>query len=122
MEEHIRKLCGLYQQLSTRGQLISDEDFANTLLTSLPDTWSAFITTVNASGAPITSETLIARILDEDRVKRAGSARQTALKVQGKRSKGGQPGATKGNCRNCGKKGHLLGVYMLNAYIQVNPN
>ena len=68
MEEHVRKLCGLYQQLSTRGQLISDEDFANTLLTSLPDTWSAFITAINASGALITSEILIAWILDEDRV------------------------------------------------------
>ena len=41
-------------------------------------------------------------------MKRASSARQTALKVQGKQSKGGQPGATKGNCRNCGKKGHYV--------------
>ena len=66
MEEHVRKLCGLYQQLNTRGQLVTNEDLANTLLTSLLETWSLFITTINATGTLITSEILIARILDED--------------------------------------------------------
>ena len=69
MEEHVCKLRGLHQQLNVRGQLISDKDFTNTLLTSLPDTWSPFITTINASGAAISSEVLIARILDEDRTR-----------------------------------------------------
>ena len=82
MEEHVRKLRGLHQQLNTRGQLISDEDFTNTLLTSLPDTWSPFITTINASRAAISLEVLIARILDEDCTWRTGTARQTALKAK----------------------------------------
>ena len=82
MEEHVHKLHGLYQQLNARGQLITDEDFSNTLLTLLLDTWSLFITTINANGAVITSETLISRILDEDQVKRASSTQQTALKTQ----------------------------------------
>ena len=47
MEEHVCKLHRLYQQLNARGQLVTDEDFANTLLTSLPETWSSFITTIN---------------------------------------------------------------------------
>ena len=63
MEEHIRKLHGLHQQLNVRGQAVSDEDSANTLLTSLPDTWSTFITTVNAASGMISSEMLIVRIL-----------------------------------------------------------
>ena len=50
MEEHVHKLCGLYQQLNARGQLVTDEDLANTLLTSLPESWSSFITTINATG------------------------------------------------------------------------
>ena len=43
----------------------------------------------------------MARILDKDQTRLAGSARQTALKAQ-------QSGATKGKCRNCGKKGHYV--------------
>ena len=66
MEEHICKLRGLGQELSARGQLITDGNFSNTLLTSLPDSWSPFITTVNAGGVAILSDVLIARILDED--------------------------------------------------------
>ena len=64
-EEHVHKLHGLYQQLNARGQLVTDEDLANTLLTSLLETWSLFITTINATRMLITSEILIARILDE---------------------------------------------------------
>ena len=47
------------------------------------------------------------RILDEDRTRQTGMAQQTALKANtpGKKPKGG-PNATKGKCRNCGKKGH----------------
>ena len=95
-----------HQQLNVRGKLISDEDFTNTLLTSLPDTWSPFITTINASGVAISSEVLIARILDEDCTQQTSMAWQTALKANtpGKKPKGG-PGDTKGKCRNCGKKG-----------------
>ena len=69
MEEHGCKLHGLHQQLNARGQLISNEDFTNTLLTSLLDTWSPFIMTINTSGTAISSEVLIARILDEDRTR-----------------------------------------------------
>lgn len=108
MEEHIRKLHGLHQQLKARGQDITDTEFTNTLLTSLPASWASFITTINASGIAITSETLIGRILDEDRSRHAGSGRQTALKVQNSRTKTEQSGATKGKCRNCGKKGHYV--------------
>ena len=80
MEEHIQKLHRLYQQLSARGQLISNEDFANTLLTLLLDTWSTFITTLNAAGGTISSKTLIARILDEDCIHHAGSTNRPCSK------------------------------------------
>ena len=44
------------------------------MLTLLPDSWSAFITTINAGGADIASEILIAQILDEDKSRRASTA------------------------------------------------
>ena len=64
MEEHVCKLQGLGQELSAHGQLITDADFSNTLLTSLLDSWSSFINAVNTSGVAISSDVLIARILD----------------------------------------------------------
>ena len=65
MEEHIRKLHGLQQTLHAMGKLISDRDFSNTLLTSLPKTWSTFITAVNARLLTLTSDALITQILEE---------------------------------------------------------
>ena len=59
MEEHIRKLCSLQQMLHTMGELISDWDFSNTLLTSLPKSWLMFITAVNAGLPMQTSGALI---------------------------------------------------------------
>jgi gag-polypeptide of LTR copia-type len=68
MEEHVLKLRGLQQHLNARGQLVMDTDLSNMLLTSLPDSWFLFITGVNFSGVAISSDVLIARLLDKDRV------------------------------------------------------
>src|SRR5882724_2465237 len=65
MGEHIRKLRGLQQTLHAMGELILDRDFSNTLLTSLPKSWSTFITAVNAGLPMLTSDALIARIMEE---------------------------------------------------------
>ena len=65
MEEHIRKLRGLQQMLHVMGELILDWDFSNTLLTSLPKTWSTFIMAVNAKLPTLMSDALITRILEE---------------------------------------------------------
>ena len=111
MKEHIRKLWGIYLQLNARGHVISDDDLSNTILTSLPKTWSSFITTISANGQPIPLETLIARILDKYQAQQAGSTQETALKVDkptGKKGKGGQSGITKRNCWDCSKKGHYI--------------
>ena len=66
MEEHVRKLHSIQQELNAQRHYVSDTDFANTLLTSLLDSWSAFITAVNASGAALSADILIAQILDKD--------------------------------------------------------
>src|SRR6266481_7707710 len=107
MEEHIRKLHGLQQTLHTMGELISDRDFSNTLLTSLPKSWSTFIMAVNAGLLTLTSDALIACILEEYKSRQAGSG-GTALKGAEQDKKSKRFGATKGKCRNCGKKGHWV--------------
>ena len=99
MEEHVWKLHGLQQELNARGHYISDTEFVNTLLTSLPDSWLVFITLVNASGIGPSVDVLIARVLNEDCARKIGSARQTALKVQQRhKPKKDDLGATKGKC------------------------
>ena len=82
MEEHMQKLCGIQQELNAWGHYISDTEFVNTLLTSLPDSWSVFITVVNASGISPSADVLIVWILNEDCTRKVGSARQMALKAQ----------------------------------------
>ena len=72
----------------------------------LLDTWSTFITTVNAAGGTISSETLIAWILDEDHICYARSTKQTTLQVKGQTPE--QLRATKGKCQNCRKTGHYI--------------
>ena len=109
MEEHMQKLCRIQQELNTHGHYISNTKFANTLLTSLPDSCSAFITAVNASGIGPSADVLIAQVLDEDCTWKVGSAQQTVLKVQQHhKPKKDDSGATKGKCWNCGKKGHYI--------------
>ena len=93
------KLCGIQQELNTWGNYISDTEFANTLLMSLPDSWSAFITVVNASGIGPSADVLIARVPHEDCARKIGSAWQTALKAQQcHKPKKDDSGATKGKC------------------------
>src|SRR5882672_12726039 len=86
MEDHIRKLHGLQQTLHAMGELISDWDFSNTLLTSLPKSWSTFITAVNAGLPILMSDALIAQILEEFKSQQAGSG-GTALKIGKKQKK-----------------------------------
>ena len=40
-------MCGYQQELTTLGEKLSEKDFAIMLLTSLPDTWDAFISTID---------------------------------------------------------------------------
>ena len=95
----MQKLRGIQQELNVRGHYISDTEFTNTLLTSLPDSWSAFITTVNASGIGPSADVLIAWVLNEDHAQKVRSAWQMALKAQQRhKPKKDDSGATKGKC------------------------
>jgi gag-polypeptide of LTR copia-type/Pol polyprotein, beta-barrel domain/Domain of unknown function (DUF4219) len=109
MEEHVHWLRGIQQELNAQGHYISNDDFSNTLIMSLPSSWSAFITAVNAGGGGMPADVLIAWILDEDRAQKAGTSWQTALKVQQRhKPKKDDAGATKGKCQNCGNKVHYV--------------
>ena len=112
MEEHIRKLHSLQKQLHALGNLIEDHNFCNVLLTSLPGSWSTFLTAINASLPTLSSDVLITQVLEEDQTRQSTHGTDTALRAQDKHGKGhngcNDGGATKGKCNNCGKKGHWV--------------
>ena len=105
----MQKLRGIQQELNAWGHYISNTEFMNTLLMSLPDSWSVFITAVNASGIGPSADVLIVWVLNEDRARKVGLAWQMALKAQQcHKPKKDDSGATKGKCQNCSKKGHYV--------------
>ena len=95
----MQKLRRIQQELNTWGHYISGTKFTNTLFMSLPDSRSAFITAVNASGISPSADVLIVPVINEDRTQKVGSAWQMVLKAQQHhKPKKDNSGATKGKC------------------------
>ena len=70
IEEHIRALTNLRTKLAAQGTKLSEEEYSITLLTSLPDSWDSFTTGIDT--ASLTESTkLVARILEQDRRRKA---------------------------------------------------
>ncbi len=113
IEEHLRQLRTYRSELHALGQQLSDSDFAMTILTSLPDSWDAFIRAIDptdlvpakAGESPrLTSAKLIARILQEDRRLKARTAdSETALAA---RSRPAPRDKSRITCFRCGQRGH----------------
>ena len=49
IEEHIWTLCGYQEELHNLGQKIVGEEFSIILLTSLPESWSNYITSIDTT-------------------------------------------------------------------------
>lgn len=108
IEDHIRTLRGYQQELANLNHAVSDEDFAVILITSLPESWNTFITSIDSSTLTGTdaSARIISRILDQERRIKSKSGNETALFGKGKhpKKKKYNPDVT---CYNCGRKGHI---------------
>ena len=89
IEEHICKLCSLQRQLHSLSDLVTDRDFCNCLLTSLPGSWSTFLTAINASLPSLSPDALIARVLEEDHTQKSSQGVDIALQAQNQQGKGG---------------------------------
>ena len=66
VEDHIRTLRGYQEELHNLRQKIENEEFSIILLTSLPDSWNNYISSIDTS-ALTNAPQLIARILEHDR-------------------------------------------------------
>lgn len=102
--DHIRKMRENMDRVHTAAgkEVISDDEFAITLLTSLPDEWNTFIQTFDGSDQKqLTSAGVIARILQED------TRRKARESVQGDSAMVTKSFKHRGKCHNCGKRGHF---------------
>ena len=85
------------------GQKIDGEEFSIILLSSLPESWNAYISSINTTSLK-EAPRLIARILEHDRqMGMRGTAEDTALAAKPWKKKI-NPNIT---CYGCGKKGHI---------------
>ena len=109
MEEEIRKLMKLKEEITLMGGTLTDEDFTYNLLSALPLSWDAFI--ASAQGTTKSSE-VIGHIMQEDARRADRNSTSTTLLVKGNSSNQKKPKKKskfrKGVfCHACGKEGHI---------------
>jgi gag-polypeptide of LTR copia-type len=110
---HVSNLRKLQEELHLMSNLVSDEDFAMILVSSLPESWDLYTSAYLGSktdGKMLTSHELIAILLKEEQQckERTGDPRNVAM--TGKFSKHDSKKKTTNTnkeCYNCHKKGHV---------------
>ena len=115
MIAHISRLRQLQEELHVMGSLVSDEDFVMVLLTSLPESWDNYTTSLFGSSGNkpnVKSHELVAVLLDEDRRRKtrngetSGTTTLHAKARERGKSKSNSPNKDK-ECFNCHKIGHI---------------
>ena len=104
VQEHVRKLTEIFDELAVIGSPVEEEDRVVHLLASLPDSYSVLVTALEANSEVPKMEVVTERLLHEERKLKEkdshGSSSSKALSVS--RSKKTIP-----KCFHCGKPGHL---------------
>ena len=67
VQEHVKALTEIFNELSVVGDNISDEDRVVYLLASLPDSYEMLVTALEANTEVPNMETVIERLLHEER-------------------------------------------------------
>ena len=100
VQEHIRKLTELFEELAVVGDPMKEEDQVVHLLASLPESFNVLVTALEANADVPKMEVVTERLLHEERKHQdnAGSSSSKALSVS--RQKKGP------RCFHCGKPGH----------------
>ena len=109
MEEEVKKLKKLKEQVILIGGKVTDEEFAFSLLAALPPSWDAFISA--AQGLTQSSE-VIGRIIQEDERRKDRDSSSTALVAKGGKCTPKKKPKKKEFkhgifCHECGKEGHI---------------
>ena len=111
MADHIATLRQIQEELHVMGNVVTDEDFAMILVTSLPESWDTFTTTFFRSRSnqtsKIQSQELVGILIDEFRRRMEREGNSGGVALQAKEKGYGNGGASDVECFNCRKKGHL---------------
>lgn len=118
--EHITEMSQLAKQLKEQGQLVSSEEFALTVLGSLPDSFDGFLTSMNARDPKgLTWESVRPALIEEYQRKKDNSKPETALfagkkffrkpktNSEAKNGNFSKNNDTNPECWSCGKTGHI---------------
>ena len=108
LRTHFEHLGSLMEQLAGMGKLISDKDYTDILIASLPSSYEANISSISNSAKlgskPLTADVLEKLILDdftqrELRKSQPASTKDEAFVAEAPKSKK--------RCNNCNKRGHF---------------
>lgn len=106
MEEEVRNMRKLKEELTLLGATVTDDEFSLTILTALPASWDPFISSMGST-IPSSSE-IIGRILAEDARRKDRQEPTTALIAKSGRQPSRKPKFRTGVfCHGCGKEGHI---------------
>ncbi len=92
------------EELAALDHAVEEEDFSITLLTSLPESWNAFISSIDTADLK-DSYKLIARVLQEDIWQKDKTSNRDTMLVAQFHKKKYNPNVT---CFGCGKCGHIV--------------
>ncbi|KAL1674114.1 hypothetical protein EV122DRAFT_168935, partial [Schizophyllum commune] len=99
VNEHVRTLRSYKEALAATGKKIDDDEFAEILIQSLPDSWSGFVSSLSDDVAS-KSVLVISRMRQEQARRQKNSetaTSSTALPAADRNS---------ANCFKCGRRGH----------------
>ena len=110
--EHLITLRTMREDLASMGETLTNADFYSIIMGSLPSSYDQYLSALNATssvlGKQLSADDLMLTITEEyecRNLKSKGKAKDenAAFHADSKDKKGGK---RKGNCNNCGKKGH----------------
>ena len=106
VQEHVKNMTEIFNELAIIGDTISDEDRAIYLLASLPETFSMLVTALEANNEVPKMETVVERLLHEEHKQKeklgatAGSGNEEAMTAKQKKKLGLR-------CYHCNRLGHI---------------
>ena len=107
---HFQELSDLREQLAAIGKAVDDEDFTDTLLASLPSSYSHTCTSINSSarlGAVQLTSAIVQEIVLEEYERRAVSDSKKDSQDEAFAADAQKRKRRNIECHNCHKKGHI---------------
>ena len=113
--EHLNTLRTMREDLASMGESLTDADFYSIIMGSLPASYDQYLSALNATssvlGKQLSADDLMLTLTEESErraLKSKGKSKEDNVAFHADGSKKDKKGGSKrkGDCHNCGKKGH----------------